>query len=330
MNNKKMFLKLILNFLVLVIFYIFTTLATQAQSDYPTKPIQIIVAWSAGASEDLRNRALAVTMEKVLGQPVVVVNKPGAAGTLGLTLVAKAKPDGYTLGSASTSPILFAPHVQKVEYDSLKDFTYIAGTCIQPYGIVVRSDAPWRTFQEFINYVKENPGKIKYGSFGVGGLAHIYMEALAKEWNLHWVHVPFKGDAPNLTALLGGHVPISAASSAFVPHLRAGKLRLLALFTGTRMTEFPEVPTLKELGFKYDLRGNEVLGILGPKGLSQDIVKKLEKAIEKAVESEEFKKAMETLVNEAKFRDSVTFTKLIQDLYPQIGEMVKISGVKAE
>lgn len=303
-------------------------LASKGLADsFPSKPIQVVVGWSAGASEDLRARSLAPKMAEVLGQPFVVVNKPGAAGSLGLTFVAKSKPDGYTIGSGSTSPILFAPYVQKVEYNPLTDFTYIAGTAIQPYGIVVRADAPWKTFDELIDYVKKNPGKVKYGTFGIGGLAHVYMEALAKEWKLNWVHVPFKGDQPNITALLGGHVPVAGCSSAFVPHVKSGKLRVLVLMTAKHMAAFPQVPSLMDYGFKWDLRGNEVLGFFGPKGMPADIVKKLEDAFKVATESPEYLKAMESLENEGRFRDSQTFTKLIHDVYPQVGDMIKQSGI---
>jgi len=301
----------------------------QATGDYPTRPIQIIVGWSAGASDDLRARSLAPTLEKALGQPVVVVNKPGAAGTLGLTFVAKSKPDGYTLGSASTSPILFAPHVQKLEYNPLIDFTYIAGTAAQPWGIVVKSDASWKTLEELIDYVRQNPGKIKYGSWGIGGGAHVYMEFLAKAKGLNWVHVPFKGDQPSLTALLGGHIPVALSSSAFVPHAKAGKVRPLAIIAETRMAAFPQAPTLKELGFTFDLRVSGVLGFCGPKGLPTETLKKLENAFKRAVESIEYKEAMEKLDNEADYRDSQTFTKLIHELYPQIGEMIKKLNLSA-
>lgn len=308
------------------LFFHFTGNA-QAASDYPNKPIQVIVAWSAGASEDLRARSLAPKMEQVLGQPFMVVNKPGAAGTLGLTLVAKGKPDGYLIGSSPTSPILFAPHVQKVEYDPLTDFTYLAGTAVQPYGILVRSDAPWKNLQELVDYINKNPGKVKYGSFGLGGLGHVYMEELGRQWTLNWVHVPFKGDAPNITALLGGHVPVIVSSSAFVPHVKSGKLRLLGLLTAKRSSTFPDVPTLKEMGFKLDLRGNEVLGFCGPKGMPPEIVKKLENAFRQAVGSLEYRKAMEQLDNEGLFRDSQTFTTLIRELYPQIGETIRNLGL---
>lgn len=302
-------------------------LSAQASSDFPNKPIQIIVAWSAGASEDMRARALAPTLEKVLGQPVVVVNKPGAAGTLGMTLVAKSKPDGYNLVSSSASPVIAAPYLQKVEYNPLTDFTYVAGTAIQPYGICVRSDAPWKTLNELIQYVKENPGKLKFGSTGIGGINHIYMEMFGKAKKLNWVHVPFKGDQPQITALLGGHIPVGSMSSAFAPHVRSGKMRLLAVLGDKRIASFPQVPALKEFGVDIDLRGGEVLGFAGPKGLPSEIVGKLENAFKQAVESPENKNVMEQLANEANFRDSQTFTKLIHELNVRTGEMIKQLGI---
>jgi tripartite-type tricarboxylate transporter receptor subunit TctC len=301
--------------------------SVQASSDYPNKPITIIVAWSAGASEDMRARALAPTLEKVLGQPVVVVNKPGAAGTLGMTLTAKSKPDGYTLVSSSASPVIAAPHLQKVEYNPLTDFTFIAGTAIQPYAINVGSDAPWKNLDELIKYVKENPGKLKYGSTGIGGINHIYMEMFGREKGLNWVHVPFKGDTPNISALLGGHIPVASTSSACVPHVRAGKMKMLAVLGVKRISTFPQIPALKEFGVNIDLRGGEVLGFAGPKGIPPEIVRKLENAFKKAVESPENRTVMDQLANEPNFRDSKTFTQLIHELNVRTGEMIKKLGI---
>jgi tripartite-type tricarboxylate transporter receptor subunit TctC len=298
-----------------------------AASDYPNKPIQVIIGWSAGGSEDMRARALAPKMQEVLGQPFVVVNKPGGSGALGLTATAKSKPDGYTISSGSTSPILFTPHLQKVEYDSIADFTYIAGTTIQPYTIAVRADAPWKTLDEFLDYVQKNPGKVKYGSPGLGHYCQIYMELLGRSRGLNWVHVPFKGDTPAITALLGGHIPVSANSSAIIPFQKSGKVRMLAIVAEKRMPQFPQVPSLKEYGFKFDLRANEVLGFIGPKGMPPEVIKKLENAFKQAVDSPEYKKVMEQLDNEPAYRDSQTFTKLVQELYPRIGEMIKEAGV---
>jgi tripartite-type tricarboxylate transporter receptor subunit TctC len=313
--------------IVLLAIFVSLSAAGAQASDFPSKPIQIIVAWSAGASEDMRARALAPGLEKALGQPVVVVNKPGAAGTLGMTLTAKSKPDGYTLVSSSASPVIAAPFLQKVEYNPLTDFTFVAGTAIQPYGMCVRADAPWKNLNEVIQYVKDNPSKLKFGSTGIGGINHIYMEMFGKAKGLNWVHVPFKGDQPQITALLGGHIPVASTSSAFAPHVRSGKMRLLAILGEKRIAAFPDVPALKEFGVDIDLRGGEVLGFAGPKGLPPEVVAKLEKAFKYAVETPENKTVMEQLANEANFRDSQTFTKLIKELNVRTGEMIKELGI---
>ena len=311
---------------VFLSFWLFSA-GVQAAGDYPDRPIQVIVGWTAGASEDLRFRSLAPKMEEILGQPVVVVNKPGAAALVSMTLLAKSKPDGYTIGNTSSSSLLFLPHMQKVEYDTLTDFTFIAGTCGQPYAIVVRSDAPWKTWPELQDYIKKNPGKLKYGTYGLGGGVHVFMDVMGRKLGLDWTHVPFKGDQPAITALLGGHIPVAGLSSGFVPHAKAGKFRPLGIFADKRIRAFPDVPTLKELGFAFDYRWADVLGFSGPKGLAPEIVGKLENAIKQAVESGPFQKAMEQLENEAMYRDSQTFTKIIRELYPQVGKMVEQAGL---
>lgn len=310
-----------------VLFLFQFTSRAQASSDYPNKPIQLLVGYAAGGSEDARARALAPKLGEVLGQPVVVVNKPGAGGVVAITLLAKSAPDGYTLGSAATSPILFGPHMQKVEYNPLTDLTYICGVGIQPWAIVVRNDIPWKTLRELIDYIHKNPGKIKYGSWGIGGAGHVHMELFGRAADLKWVHVPFKGDAATITAILGGHIPVAVLASTFVPHAKAGKMTPLAMITENRWPAFPQVPTLKELGFIADYRATESLGYCAPKGLSAEILGKLGNAFKQAVESPEFQQAMEQLDNERRFRDSQEFTKLIHELYPQIGQMIKGVGL---
>ena len=320
------FSKTIICFLA-ILFVSQFAVSTQASGDYPNRPIQLIVGWTAGASEDLRFRALATKMEEVLGQPVIVVNKPGAAAVVSMSLIAKAKPDGYTIGNANSGAIVFVPQMQKVEYNPLTDFTFIAGTCNQPFALVVRSDAPWKTLGELIDYIKKNPGKVKFGTYGTGGGLHVYLEVLGKKLGLDWSHIPFKGDQPNITALLGGHVPVIGASSAFIPHARAGKLRPLAIAGDNRVRAFPDIPTLKECGFDFDFRWTEGLGFSGPKGLPPEIVAKLENVIKQAVESPAFKQVMEQLENEAKYRDSWTFTQLFHELYPRVGKMIEQAGM---
>ena len=298
----------------------------------PKQTHSIHCGMGAGASEDLRVRALTPTMAKVLGQPVVVVNKPGASSGIGLTLIAKAKPDGYTIGNSSVSGLLFAPHTNKVEYDTMHNFTYIANTGVQPYAVVVRSDAPWKNFNEFIDHVKKNPGTVKYGVAGIGGMVHVYMEILAKEWGLKWDVVPFKGDQPNVTAFLGGHIPVCGNAICIRSTGEGGKFRPLALITAQRMALYPDVPTLNDLGFKRDLRTNEASGICGPKGLSSEVVEKLENAIKQAVvdgglSSVRLWISWTTSLNSETARRQRSW---LDQLYPKIGNMIKEVGLKKQ
>jgi tripartite-type tricarboxylate transporter receptor subunit TctC len=316
--------------LSLALFFVLLPVSVLAAGDYPSKPIQFIAPFAPGASTDLRVRAITPGMGQILGQPIVVINKPGASGTVALTVVAKAKPDGYTIGTLGTSGFLFAPHTQKVEFDPMNDFTFIACTATQPYAIVVRSDAPWKNINEFFDHVKNNPGTIKCGIAGMGGLVHIYMEMVAKEWGLKWDFVPFNGDQPNITALLGGHIPVAAISSAFVPHVKAGKFRLLALITEKRMELYPDIPTLKDLGLKHDLRANVTSCVCGPKGMLPDVVTKLERATIQAADGAENKRIMEQISNEVHIRNSKETEELFRELYPKIGYMIKEVGLKKQ
>lgn len=302
--------------------------AVQASSDYPNRAIQYIACYAPGGSDDLRARALAPTLEKVLGQPVVVVNKVGASGSLAMTVLAKAKPDGYTLGNAG-APLIFNPYTLKVDYNSLTDFTYIAGTATQAWGIVVKADAPWKTMDELLEYIKKNPGKLRYGSWGIGGGSHIYMEAIGRARGLKWIHIPFKGDQPLITALLGGHIPVGLTSASFFPYVKSGQLRALAVLDHSRIAAFPQVPTLKELGFDFVL-ANGILGTCAPKGVPPAIVKKLESALRQAAESDDFRHTAERLHAEPRYRGSQEFTREVKEAYLQIGEMIKELGIQKE
>ncbi len=318
--------KNLLSVLVVIMVLLHFPAKVWPQEDFPNKPIQIIVGTEAGGSDDLRYRSLAPKMAEVLKQPVIVVNKPGAANQLAVTTIAKSKPDGYTIGPASTSALLFMPHMQKVGYNTLSDFTFLAGIASQGYGILVKPDAPWKSFQELVAYSKQNPGKVKYGSWGIGGSGHLYMAMVEKNLGIRWAHVPFKGDAPNLTALVGGHVPLSIATVAFAPYVRTGQLRLLAVIANGRMSAYPDIPTVNEVGVEVEGVW-DTIGMCGPKGLPPTVVRKLEGAICAAAEGDEFRKAMKTLETEVRFRDSETYTKMVREVYPQIGDMVKKAGL---
>jgi tripartite-type tricarboxylate transporter receptor subunit TctC len=193
-------------------------------------------------------RALATAAEKHFGRPIVIENRPGAGGTLApAQMAATAKPDGYTISWMSLS-VFRAPFLTKTTYDPTKDFTYIIGITAYTYGVVVRSDSPWRTFQELIADAKANPGKINYGTSGAVTIQNITMMRIARSGNFQWTHVPFSGGPPMHNALLGGHINVVADTTAWAPQVNAGQFRLLVTWGATRTKSWPDVPTLKEVG----------------------------------------------------------------------------------
>src|SRR5215207_647421 len=180
---------------------------------FPSRPVTLIVPWPAGGTTDIGMRALATATEKHLGQPIVIENRPGAGGTLGPGQMANsARPDGYTLAQIPIT-VFRLPYMQKTAFDPTKDFTYIIGLTGYTFGVVVKSDARWKTFQDFLADAKANPGKINYGTPGAGTSLHITMEQIAKQRGIKWVHIPFKGSAETTNALLGGHIDAVADST---------------------------------------------------------------------------------------------------------------------
>lgn len=299
-----------------------------AAEPFPSKEIEIIVPFDPGGGMDLLARVVASSMTETFGKSVVVVNKPGASGTIGTALLAKSKPDGYSLMTVSPSPILFAPHLQKVEYDVSKDLTYIAGVVAQPFGVQVLPDAPWKTFQDLLDDAKKNPGKIKFGTDGVNSWGSIYMGCVAKDRGITWTNIPYKGDGTLLPSFLGGHVEVAVMSVVWVPQAKAGKLRPLVLVTEKRFADFPDTPILNEFGFNYFLGAGSICGFGAPKGLPADILKKLEDAIKKATESPQFKDTAKNVSYGVDFRNSSVFTKQVHTGFTSIGEMMKKAGVK--
>jgi len=309
---------------VLTFFFLFLLVSsTFAAEPFPTREIDILCPWEAGGGMDLMARTLAPGMTEVLGKPVVVTNKPGAAGILGTALGCTRKPDGYTLFTISPSPILFSPHIEKLEYNPLKDIIYLAGLLMQPYAIVVQTDAPWKNFQELLDYAKKNPGKIKYGSHGPNSYDHVIMENVAKDRGINWVAIPYKGDGALTPAILGGHVPVAGIAMAWVPQAHAGKLRPLILLTERRVKEFPQLPTLNEVGFNYYLGGASLNGIGVPKGVPEEILQKLENAIRYAADTPKFKDAAKTVSHELFYQDRKQFTKSVEEGFNSIGDMIK-------
>jgi len=265
----------------------------EASAEFPDRPITMYASMAPGGAVDICSRSISAAAEKILGKPIIVENRAGGGGTVAYALVANVKPDGYTLCGGVSTGIVRAPQMQKVTFKPLKSFTPILAFAAPYNGIVVKTDAPWKTFKELLEFAKKNPNKIKYSTGGIGTAMHHAMAVVEHQDGIKWIHVPYKGNADALTALLGGHVDVASVGPECVPFLKAGTMRLLAVTEEKRNPNFADIPTLKDLG--YDFANETVFGIVGPAGLPADITKRLENAFAKAAESKEVKTAVEKL-----------------------------------
>lgn len=271
--------------LLLIVTLVFSFGCLAIAAEYPTKPISFIIPYPAGGSTDLTGRALANAAKNYLGQPVICENKGGGGGTVGPSLVISRPPDGYTIGISSGAATI-AYYMGKLNFNPLTDETNIIRYTSYVFGMVVRSDSPWKTIQEFVKYAKENPGKVTYGTPGVGTNPHLAMEDLSMTTGINLVHMPFKGGAEANTALLGGHIDAISDSTSWGPMVDAGKFRLLVTYAPQRMPRYPNVPTLKEAG--YNMVCSSPLFIIGPKGLPKPIVTKLHEAFRKSLDDPDY------------------------------------------
>ena len=292
--------------------------SAQAQQ-FPTRPVTLIVPWPAGGSTDIGMRALAAATEKHLGQSIVIENKPGAAGTIGpANMAASARPDGYTVAQLPIT-VFRIPYIQKTSFDPTKDFTYIIHVTGYTFGVVVKADAPWKTFQELIEYARANPGKVNYGTPGAGSSLHIAMEQIAKMKGIKWTQVPFKGVADSMNALLGGHIDVTSNSTGWAGSVNAGFGALLVTWGASRTKNWPDVPILKEVGI--DMISNSPFGIGGPKGMDPAVVKVLHDAFKKGMEEQSYKDAMVKLDMEAYYLDTADYHAFA---IKQIGEQKQL------
>ncbi len=300
----------------------------QAGAAYPERETTVYCGSSAGGTTDVSIRILSDIVSKEFGQPVVVVNKAGASHTVCANLVANAKPDGYSLGALSATAFAEVPHLRKVPYNVMQDFTWIATYTEYTCGLVVKSDAPWKTLEEFLDYGKKNPGKITYASDGYGTGGHIMMEYLGlKKGGIDWNHVPIPGGAKLATALLGGHVHAWSAAGTHVQFVKDGNMRLLAAYNRTRMKAAPEVPTLEEMGYKGLPKGRHLV-IIGPKGLPGPIQKKLETAFLKAMKDPSYAKYLDSIQFSPTFADGNETAKNIEANSKIWAEFIRATGIK--
>ena len=257
---------------------------------FPTKPITLVCPWPPGGSTDLHLRQFAQIAAKHLGQNVIIENKPGAGGMLGPVAMSRMAPDGYTLSQLPVGAFRI-PHIQKVEWDPLRDFTYIIGITGYTFGVVVKSDSPFKTFKDLVDYARANPGKMSFSSTGTGTSPHLLMEEVAMKSGVSFLHVPFKGNADSTQALMGGHVMAQSDATGWGRHVDAGAFRLLVTF-GEKRTKW-NAPTAKELGI--DIVSYSPYGIVGPKGMDPKLVRQLHDVFRKTLDDPEHLKVLAQL-----------------------------------
>jgi len=313
--------------LILVIVSCFALNLVVAAADYPTKPITLYIPYSAGGTTDTSARVLASAAEKILGQPVICVNKTGGGGTVMLGLLKNAKPDGYILGVIPSSAITRTPHILDVEYDGFKDFSFIMKYGLYTMFLVVNGDSPFNTFGDFVDAAKKNPGKISFATPGpmeAGVLVPAYIANVEK---LEWNAVPFPGSGEGMTALFGKHVDAYSGAGGVESHLsqvKAGELKVLATYNDVRSPAVPEVPTLMELG--YDIAIRSGIGIGGPAGIPEEIMKVLEDAFLKAMDDPDFIEVTNRILMPTKKMNSKEFRESLEKDYVILGDLLKKIG----
>lgn len=262
--------------------------------DYPTRPIKLLVGFAAGGATDTTFRKLGELAAKDLGQPIIVENRPGAGATLAPSTMAKTEPpDGYTI-AAATAGLLRYPYMQKVDWDPIKDFTWIAGLGGYTFVLAVNADSPFKTTADLVAYAKQNPESLTVATAGAGTTMHLLAEALAGMAGVKITHVGYKGSSEAVTAILGGHTMATVdAIGTILPYVESGKMRVLLSFDPQPVASLPGVPTAKSLG--YDLVYPAPYGLVGPKGMPPAVVDRLYKAFKAAADSDEYKKLLVTL-----------------------------------
>ncbi|MEI9475954.1 MAG: tripartite tricarboxylate transporter substrate binding protein [Deltaproteobacteria bacterium] len=306
---------------------IFPISASFAQR-YPNRPIQLVIPNAAGGNMDIAARMLAGELEKIVGQKVIPSNKPGGATVLGADVVVRAKKDGYTLLYAGASSFIYAPitNPEIVHYDPAKDVDPLGFHFFFPQTITVRSDSPWKTFAELMDYAKKNPGKLRVSTTGIGSQPHFVLEMIQSMTGAQFTHVPFEGGESVITAVLGGHVEVTCDSLPKVRgHAEAGKLRILLMTN--KMPDFPEIPTITELGYKQSLP-TAWFGLYAPVGIPDEAKKILVPAIEKAVKIT--KPKMDQVGNICEYKSPSEQRKLRDEEYKQIYEMAVKIGLRKQ
>ncbi|HEX7890753.1 MAG TPA: tripartite tricarboxylate transporter substrate binding protein [Ramlibacter sp.] len=306
-------------------------MAAVAQSDYPNRPVKIIVPFPAGGTSDIMGRAIAEELSKQLKQPFVVENKAGAGGAIGTELAAKSTPDGYTLllSGIGSNAVIHGFSSPKPNYDSMRDFVHISQLAAGPNVLVVNPAFPARNFKEFVAYAKSHPGKVDYGQVTASS-GHLTTEYLKQVAGLHMVGIAYKGGAPALTDVLAGQIPLMFTNQdAVLPHVKAGKLRALAVTSAKRNPLYPDVPTIAESGYP-DFSAVSWTGLSAPKGTPREIVDKLEAAMVKGFNEPAARQKLEANGFVVVASRSADFTKFVQEEINRWTKVIQTSGLKPE
>lgn len=285
--------------------------SAQAQN-YPNRPVKVIVPYSAGGVTDQYGRAFAETMGKRLGQPVVIENRPGANGTLGAVQMLNTDPAGYTLTMVPIG-VFRMPHITGTQYDPMKDLTYLGSLVGFNYYIVVNAASPWKSVADLVAHSRKKAGPVSYGTPGAYSSQHIAMAQLSDAAKVDWVHIPFKGDADAITALLGNHVQAIVSASTVLPYVADGRMRVLAALGEQRTADLPQVPTLKEQG--YPIVHTSPVGFAGPKGMDPAVVKKLDAAIAATYQDAEFRAAVGKMGLSLQHIDHAAYAEYARSIY---------------
>ena len=295
-----------------------------AQSNFPSRPIKLICPWPAGGSTDAVMRAIAESASRILNNPVITENKGGAGGILGANELVNAKPDGYTLSQLPMG-IFRIPHIQKTLFDPLVDLTYVACLTGYTFGIVVRSDSPIKSIKDLVDYAKANPGKFTYGSTGNGTTPHLAVEEFAMKAGIKLQHVPFKGNAEGMQAILGGHIMSHSDATGWGPHVEAGTCRLLATYGSKRTKRWPNTPTLNELG--YDTVSDSPFGVGAPKGMDPAITRKLHDTFKATLEDPKVLASFEKYDQSVIYMNTEDYTKYARETFPKEKKLIEQLGL---
>ena len=298
---------------------------------WPAKPIRLMVPFPPGGSTDIVARIVAQKLSEKLGQSIVIENRGGAGGTIGTALIAKSAPDGYNLAVASTSTHVVAPGVYaKLEYDPVKDFAPVGLMAVSPYLLVVNPSVPAKTLKELVALAKSRPGKLNYASAGIGSTTHLAMEMLKYASATYMLHIPYNGNGPAGTAVIGGQVEVLFGSlPALLPHAKSGRARAIAVGPPKRSPSLPDVPTVAESGYPgFD--ASLWLAIVAPAGTPQAIIERLNKELVAIVSAADTREAFDKAGAEPLTGTPADLAAMIRDGVPKYAQIIKTAGVKAE